>query len=248
MLAKMLEASEAAPPVESLDVVARILKERLGAASVSFLITDFTGSSVVRLGAAESVETTEPARPIGLRNTVYDGVIRSQQPSVQDLGPGELMRVIAPVTNCGDAIGLRELFLPAVPDTEVMREIGETAHALAYIVVANRFFTDLYQWGRRSFPLSLAAEIQHRLLPGSLACEAAQFAVAQALEPADYVGATRSTAVPLFNAASPPPASRVRTSRSTRIRQRRTSPPTRNVVQCPDICPSSRTLRTVADT
>ncbi|MEV5010216.1 MULTISPECIES: hypothetical protein [unclassified Streptomyces] len=45
--------------MESLDVVARMLEEQLGAASVSFLITDFTGGSVVRLGAAGSVETTE---------------------------------------------------------------------------------------------------------------------------------------------------------------------------------------------
>jgi serine phosphatase RsbU (regulator of sigma subunit) len=80
------------------------------------------------------------------------------------------------------------LFLPAAPDAEVMREIGETAHALAYIVIANRSYTDVYQWGRRTVPLSLAAEIQHRLLPSSLACEAAQFAVAGALEPADHVG------------------------------------------------------------
>lgn len=69
-----------------------------------------------------------------------------------------------------------------------MQEIGETAHALAYLVIANRSFTDVYQWGRRTKPLTLAAEIQHRLLPASLACEAAQFAVAGALEPADHVG------------------------------------------------------------
>jgi serine phosphatase RsbU (regulator of sigma subunit) len=69
-----------------------------------------------------------------------------------------------------------------------MREIGETAHALAYIVIANRSYTDVYQWSRRTSPLSLAAEIQHRLLPTSLACEAAQFAVAGALEPAGHVG------------------------------------------------------------
>jgi hypothetical protein len=45
-LAETLEAAEAAAPVESLDVVARMLQEGLGAVSVSFLITDFTGSSV----------------------------------------------------------------------------------------------------------------------------------------------------------------------------------------------------------
>ncbi|MFD9404716.1 PP2C family protein-serine/threonine phosphatase [Streptomyces sp. NPDC060011] len=187
-LAGMLEAAEAAAPVESLDVVARMLQENLGAASVSFLITDFTGSSVVRLGVAGSVDTDEPARRIRLRGTVYDDVIRTQRPSVQDHGQGALVQVVAPVTNRGDAIGLLELFLPGLPDAEMMREIGDTAHALAYIVIANRSFTDVYQWGRRTTPLSLAAEIQHRLLPASLACEAAQFAVAGALEPADHVG------------------------------------------------------------
>ncbi|MCY0953174.1 PP2C family protein-serine/threonine phosphatase [Streptomyces sp. H27-S2] len=187
-LAGALEAAETAAPVESLDVVARMLKDHLGAVSVSFLITDFTGSSVVRLGVADSVETDEPAQRIPLRGTLYEGVIRSQQPQVEHRGESPLVRVVAPVTNRGDAIGLLELFLPAVPGEEVMREIGETAHALAYIVIANRSHTDVYQWGRRTKPLSLAAEIQHRLLPASLACEAAQFSVAGALEPADHVG------------------------------------------------------------
>ncbi|MGW7344984.1 PP2C family protein-serine/threonine phosphatase [Streptomyces sp. NPDC054854] len=187
-LAGTLEAAEAAAPVESLDVVARMLKEHLGAASVSFLITDFTGSSVVRLGSADSVETDGPAQRIPLRGTLYDDVIRSQHPKVESRGAGQQVRVVAPVTNRGDALGLLELFLPAAPDAKVMREIGETAHALAYIVIANRSHTDVYQWGWRTKPLSLAAEIQHRLLPASLACEAAQFAVAGALEPADHVG------------------------------------------------------------
>ncbi|MEU9234412.1 PP2C family protein-serine/threonine phosphatase [Streptomyces subrutilus] len=187
-LTHILAAAEAAAPVESLDVVARMLRDHLGAASVSFLITDFTGSSVVRLGAAGSVDTGEPARRIRLRGTVYDDVIRSQRPRVEHRGDGQLVQVVAPVTNRGDAIGLLELSLPAPPDANVMREIGETAHALAYIVIANRAHTDVYQWGRRTKPLSLAAEIQHRLLPASLACEAAQFAVAGALEPADHVG------------------------------------------------------------
>jgi hypothetical protein len=187
-LAGVLEAAESAAPVESLDVVARILGEHLGAASVSFLITDFTGGSVVRLGAAGSVATDEPARHIALQGTVYDDVLRTQQPAIQDSGGGTYVRVVVPVTNRGDAIGLLELFLPATPDAGVMREIGASAHALAYIVIANRSFTDIYQWGRRTKPLSLAAEIQHRLLPASLACEAAQFAVAGALEPADLVG------------------------------------------------------------
>ncbi|MGY1503515.1 PP2C family protein-serine/threonine phosphatase [Streptomyces sp. QTS52] len=174
--------------MESLDVVAHMLRQSLDASRVSFLITDFTGTSVVRLGAAGDVETDEPARRIGLPGTVYDEVIRTQQPATEAIPGTSSVRVVAPVTNRGDAIGLLELFLPKAPDETAMREIGETAHALAYIVIANRSYTDVYQWGRRTRPLSLAAEIQHRLLPSSLACEAAQFTVAGALEPADHVG------------------------------------------------------------
>ena len=51
-LAGTLAAAETAASVESLDVVARMLWEHLGAASVSLLITDFTGGSVVRLAAS----------------------------------------------------------------------------------------------------------------------------------------------------------------------------------------------------
>ena len=127
--------------MESLDV-ARMLGEYLRAASVSFLITDFTGGSVLRLGSTGSVETGEPAQRISLRGTLYDDVIRSRRPRMEETGTGTLVRVVAPVTTLGDAVGLLELFLPAAPNAQVMREIGETAHALAYIVIANRSFTD----------------------------------------------------------------------------------------------------------
>ena len=69
-----------------------------------------------------------------------------------------------------------------------MADVALAAHALAYVVIANRRFTDLFAWGQRSVPLSLAAEIQHRLLPGSYTCEAGQFTLAAWLEPAGNVG------------------------------------------------------------
>ena len=62
------------------------------------------------------------------------------------------------------------------------------AHQLAYMVIANRRYTDLFEWGQRTVPLSLAAEIQRRLLPASFTCEADQFTLAGWLEPASQVG------------------------------------------------------------
>ncbi|ROQ60073.1 stage II sporulation protein E [Streptomyces sp. 840.1] len=187
-LGEALAAAEAAPPVESVDVIAASLRRQLGARSVSFLITDFTGASVVRLGASDGIDLERSADPIAVSGTVYDEVIRTQRPQVETVEGGAWTRVIAPVTNRGDALGLLELLLPHRPSPETLLRIRRSAHALSYIVIANRPFTDLYQWGRRTSPLSLAAEIQHRLLPTSLACEAAQFAVAGALEPAQHVG------------------------------------------------------------
>jgi serine phosphatase RsbU (regulator of sigma subunit) len=97
-------------------------------------------------------------------------------------------RAFAPVTNRGEAIGVLELLLGENPDEKVLAEVAFAAHALAYVVIANRRYTDLFEWGQRSVPLTLAAEIQHRLLPGSYTCEAGQFTLAGWLEPAGNVG------------------------------------------------------------
>jgi serine phosphatase RsbU (regulator of sigma subunit) len=52
-------------------------------------------------------------------------------------------------------------------------------------VIANGRFTDLYAWGKRYRPPTLAAEIQYQLLPPSLSCEAAQFTLCGNLEPSE---------------------------------------------------------------
>jgi serine phosphatase RsbU (regulator of sigma subunit) len=91
------------------------------------------------------------------------------------------------VTNRGEAIGVLEVRLPGPASAQAVADVELAAHALAYVVIANRRFTDLFEWGQRSVALSLAAEIQHRLLPGSYTCEAGQFTLAAWLEPSGEV-------------------------------------------------------------
>jgi len=67
-------------------------------------------------------------------------------------------------------------------------DVAAAAHALAYVVIAARRHTDVFEWGQRTTPFSLAAEIQRRLLPSSYTCEAGQFTLAGWLEPAASVG------------------------------------------------------------
>ncbi|MFD6917347.1 PP2C family protein-serine/threonine phosphatase [Streptomyces virginiae] len=189
-LAEVLGAAEVAAPVDSLDVVARNLRDRFGARYVSFLFVDVVGRRLLRVHDTAAVEHDDRAAQVSLSGrTVYDEVLRNQRVVlVPDGGQGQ--RVLAPVTNRGDTIGVLELFLTDV-SADVLEEVGEAAHALAYIIVADRRFTDLYHWGNRTTTVSLSAEIQRQLLPTASACEAPQFTLAGALVPAsDIAGDT----------------------------------------------------------
>jgi hypothetical protein len=178
----LLTAAETASPVEAVDVVAEDLRRRFEATKVSFLIVDLTGKAVARLSTVPA-EGGRGAERIPMVGSVYEEVIRTQRLYQEATGQGQ--RVIMPVTNRGDAIGLLELLLPTDPGEDVLDAVGEAAHVLAYIVIANGRFTDLYTWGKRSRPPSLAAEIQYQLLPPSLSCEAAQFTLSGSLEPSE---------------------------------------------------------------
>ncbi|MFF0052227.1 PP2C family protein-serine/threonine phosphatase [Streptomyces sp. NPDC005498] len=185
-LADVLAAAEGAAPVDSLDVVARHLRDRFAAWSVSFLFVDIVGRRMLRVHDTAGELQEDRAERIPLADSdVYDEVLRNQRLVLAaDDGPGQ--RVLAPVTNRGDTIGVLELFLTKVtPD--VLEHVKEAAHALAYIIVTDRRFTDLYHWGNRTTTVSVAAEIQRQLLPTAAACEAPQFTLAGALVPASSI-------------------------------------------------------------
>ncbi|MDX2291013.1 MULTISPECIES: PP2C family protein-serine/threonine phosphatase [Streptomyces] len=189
-LEQVLAAAEAAAPVNSLDVVARNLRQRFGARYVSFLFVDVVGRRLVRVHDTATRQQEDRAEQVPLAGSgVYDEVLRSQRLLRAPDGPGG-QRVLAPVTNRGDAIGVLELFLTDAPP-DVLEQIQEAAHALAYVIVTDRRFTDLYHWGNRTTDVSLSAEIQRQLLPTASACEAPQFTLAGALVPAsDIAGDT----------------------------------------------------------
>ncbi|RJL33075.1 PP2C family protein-serine/threonine phosphatase [Bailinhaonella thermotolerans] len=185
-LGEVLVAAENASPVQSVAVVARNLRDRFDASDVSFLFVDLIGQEVVRLADQRGSESGHTAERFRLRGSVYDDVLRSQRLYRESRRDGQ-ERVLAPVTNRGDVIGLLELTVPHT-DEAVRRQIGEAAHALAYIIVTDRRFTDLYHSGQRTTRMGLGSEIQHQLLPSASCCEAAEFTVACGLVPADNVG------------------------------------------------------------
>src|SRR4029450_5392772 len=180
-LRSLLAAVEVAPPVAAVDVFAAELGKRLAAQEVAFLIADSSGNAVGLLshgggGEGRRSQGRAAAESVLLAGTPYEQVLRTQR--LQVVPAGEFARVLAPVTDRGDVIGVLEMLLPAVPDPDTVDYIASAAHALGYVVIVNRRFTDLFEWGQRSAPVSLAAEVQGRLLPASRTCEGGQLPIA----------------------------------------------------------------------
>ena len=205
-----LEAAENASPVGAVEAVTRRLGSDLSASAVSFLAVDLGGRALVRqvhvpFGGAEIADphgTKGRARHEGEEAAVLlplDGgpaerALREQAPQVLPPGTEHCSAtcpdwtVLAPVTERGEALGLLEFCLPREPDAGTVADISRAAHLLAYVLVATRRHTDLYEWGQRSVQFSLSAEIQRRLLPPARTCEGGVFTLSAWLEPAASVG------------------------------------------------------------
>ena len=171
------------------EVMANTPREEAGRKSPGLpdLVGEMTESGTQ--GKAKGALARERAETVPLLGTPQGQALAKQQVEVVAENGGAWL--FAPVSSRGEAVGILELWLDERPDEPTIASVAGAAHALAYIVIANRRFTDLFDWGQRSVPLSLEAEIQHRLLPGSYTCEAGQFTLAGWLEPAgDVAGDT----------------------------------------------------------
>ena len=192
-LRALLNAVEAAPPVQAVTVMAEELAAMVGAEDVTFLIADFSGDALVRFltvpnrsASGDGDHSRDDLDTVPLAGSPYEHALRSQQVWVENEDGGT--RLYAPVTDRGDALGVLELSLRTQPDDDTVAFVASVGHALAYVIIANRRHTDLFETGQRRIPFSLAAEIQRRLLPPAFTCEAAEFTLAGWLEPADAIG------------------------------------------------------------
>ncbi|MDQ6909375.1 MAG: SpoIIE family protein phosphatase [Actinomycetota bacterium] len=190
-IAPVLDMVEAAAPVDAVEVVAGDLAVTLDADEISFLIADLGGDSLIRFvrpshGRRRQRGAPEQLEKVAMAGTPYQRALVSQV--VQVVPDGDRHRLFAPVTDRGDALGVLELVVGTRPDDALVKKVASAAHALAYVVIASRRHTDLFESVQRNARFSLAAEIQQRLMPSAFTCEAEQFTFAGWLEPASHVG------------------------------------------------------------
>lgn len=190
-LRSLLAAVEQASPVDAVDVLAGELVRAVDARHVALLIANFSGDALVRLshvtGAGwEQAGRNERAQPVPLAGTVHGHVLVTQSAEVVADGADRL--VLVPVTERGDAVGVLEVSLTREPDAATVEYLVAAAHALAYVLIASRRHTDLFEWAQRDVPFSVSAEIQRRLLPSAYTTEAGPLTLSGWLEPSHNAG------------------------------------------------------------
>lgn len=190
-LRSLLAAVEQAFPVEVVEVLSRELARTVHARHVALLIANFSGSALVRMSHVENTGSDQDGRnertePVMLAETVHEEVVLTQTPRVVERPGGWL--ALVPVTERGDAIGVLEVSFADEPAAQTVAHLVSGAHALAYVLIASRRHTDLFEWAQRDIPFSVAAEIQRRLLPSAYSLEAGPLTLAGWLEPSHDAG------------------------------------------------------------
>ena len=143
----LLASVEAAPPIDAAEVVAAALTDALGARDVSFLIADYSGQALIRLShvrrasADDEDINRERGQSVALAGTPHGRALTEQEIQIV---PDVRGYRSSPRTSRGEAVGVLALGFDHEPDQQALATVSAGVYALAYIVIANRRFTDLF--------------------------------------------------------------------------------------------------------
>jgi serine phosphatase RsbU (regulator of sigma subunit) len=170
-----------AAPHDLIPTARAVLVERVGAQDAVLLLADY-GLTVLQ--PVITLPRTEGA--LRIAEATCGRAFSEQTPVVARAD--EAVVVHAPVTVRGDRLGVLSVSFPGADvSRELVGELAEFATLLGHeLLIADRE-TDLFQQARRRKRLTLAAEMQWQLLPGT-GCGREEFTLGGHLEPAYAVG------------------------------------------------------------
>src|SRR3954447_3050853 len=181
-LRTVLRASHLSGP-DDLPAMVEAAGSQLGAdLSVVYLI-DYEQQSLMPLNAPDD---PQPAEPVEVDATVAGRAFAAIAQQTVDADEGQI--VWTPILNGTERLGVLQLKFPAAMkvDDDLLSSCHDLATLLAELVVTRSLYGDGIERARRRKKLSIAAEMQWRLLP-PLTFVSPRFTVAGVLAPAEDV-------------------------------------------------------------
>ena len=134
----------------------------LGASATALWLVDYEQSSLVRLTASAGA----PREHLSVEGSVAGRAFRAVDTLETEAPDGR--RLWVPLLDGLERLGVLEVVVPGPPEPllhDLRQSFTRLAHLLAELLISNGAYTDHYEWFRRRQPMSLPAEMQHRLLP-----------------------------------------------------------------------------------
>ena len=187
LVGEILAALDQRPPYDLLNVLHTRLGADVGARAVRVWLADYEESTLEPL-TIDSDERRPPstsveAPGIGHAYRDQDVVVEHVVPGGSEVG----VMVFIPISLRSERMGVLELVLDQEPPAQLLRRLRPVASAIAYVLLAARRYTDVFEMARRRKELELPAEMQWDLLP-VLAHTGPDFTLAGSMEPAYDIG------------------------------------------------------------
>jgi serine phosphatase RsbU (regulator of sigma subunit) len=177
----LLRAARALPPWLVPAYARRRATDR-GALTATIFLQDYDQRTLVPLTEEASAESATHGVPV--EGSLVGRAYATIRPVVA--ADDETVRVLLPLLNGGDRLGVLEISLP-VDAPAAVEEWEEFASAIAALIVCKGAHTDVYFRARRRQDMTLAAEMQWQLLP-PLSVFDPRLVLSGCVEPAYAVG------------------------------------------------------------
>ena len=160
-LQELLQGSYLMSPDELPDLLLRAVRH-LGADEAFLYLVDYEQQVLTPLPVTSATPRSSASVDASLAGRAF------QRIEVYELEADSASRRLwLPVLDGVERLGALELVVPSVePLSEELRQAFESlTHLVAELLVSNGQYTDTYEWARRRQPMTLPAEMQHRLHP-----------------------------------------------------------------------------------
>lgn len=186
-LGGLLPALQSASAADLVPTLAGLLAGAVGARDVTLQLADYRAVVLapVDVGAVEGDAAVRMPREEPVDGSAAGQAFREQR--VVSERRGELSLVRVPVSTRGARLGVLTVVLPEPAAAADLAAIEAAADTLAFVLTVAAQGSDVFEIARRSGRLSVAAEMQWQLLPGT-GLAGVGFELAGHLEPARRVG------------------------------------------------------------